>query len=99
MAAQMKYLFGFPATYGKTPLIYIYIYIDVYISAVERLTLDAEENDLQHVLRAARAGLRKTGLKETQTRSRPGQGATAVFRSAQSYWITVTQGRIKLLLS
>lgn len=26
---------------------------DIYISAVERLTLDAEQNDLQHVPRAA----------------------------------------------
>ena len=40
MTAKMKYLFGFPAIYGKTPPIY------VYISAVERLTLDAEQNDL-----------------------------------------------------
>lgn len=47
MTAQMKYLFGFPAIYGKTPPIYI------CISAVERLTLDAEQNDLQHVPRAA----------------------------------------------
>ena len=41
------------------------IYIYIYISDVQRLTLDAEENDLQHVLRAARAGLRKAAaLKE-----------------------------------
>ena len=40
-------------------------YIYIYISAVERLTLDAEGNDLQDVLRAARAGLRKAAaLKE-----------------------------------
>ena len=40
MQMYLKYLFGFAAIYGKTPQVY------VYISAVERLTLDAEQNDL-----------------------------------------------------
>ena len=68
----LKYLFGFPAIYGKTPPIY------VYISAEERLTLDAEQNDLQHVLREARV----------VTEMHAGLGMELVFTSAQSYWIT-----------
>ena len=88
----MKYLFGFPAIYGKTPPIY------VYISAVERLTLDAEQNDLQHVFREARMVTENLFfIKETQMHA--GLGIELVFTSAQSYWITVTLGRLKLLLT
>jgi len=69
VAAKMKYLFGFPAIYGKTPPIYI------YISAVERLTLDAEQNDLQHVLREARM------VKGNPDACRPGHGACIYIRT------------------
>lgn len=74
MAAKMKYLFGFPAIYGNTPPIY------VYISAVERLTLDAEQNDLQHVFREARM-VTENLFKGNPDACRPGHRACIYIRT------------------